>query len=108
MNDDKHSASRRRVMLGLAAGALSLPVVFRAQAADLPKLTLDDPAAQALKYVEDASTLAAGARGGDDRNCASCNFYTAPDQPEWGPCTLFPGKAVSASGWCSGWVKRPA
>ncbi len=103
--------SRRTfVKLTLATGAI-LPAQTllgggRAEAADLPHLDESDQAAQALKYVHDASQVDEGMRGGADRVCRGCRFFTEPSSEEWGPCTLFPGKAVNASGWCSGWVAK--
>jgi hypothetical protein len=44
-------------------------------------------------------------RGGEDRVCSSCRFYIKNDVA-WGPCNLFPGKAVAAQGWCKGWVAK--
>jgi hypothetical protein len=93
------------------AGAVTLPfgtflTVRMAGAQDLPQLAEDDPQAIALKYVHDASAADAGERGGEDRVCANCNFYTGDEGSEWGSCGLFPGKAVNAQGWCAGWVTK--
>ena len=80
----------------------SMPVAF---AAELPKLDENDAAAKALGYVHDAMTIDASVRGDESRSCANCRFYTEADA-EWGPCNLFPGKAVAAAGWCKGWVAK--
>ncbi len=103
--------SRRRFFattgtaLGAAALVSALPRVARAD--DLPHVALNDPAASALNYTEDASkvdkakspTFAAGSA------CANCNFYHG-GATGFGPCDLFPGKGVSAKGWCSGYTKK--
>jgi hypothetical protein len=103
--------SRRRFVVG-ASSALGAVVVASAlprsaRADDLPHLALTDPTATALNYTEDASkvdkakspTYVAGSA------CANCNFYQGA-AAAWGPCALFPGKAVSAKGWCAGYAKK--
>lgn len=98
---DSNNEGRRR-FLKVAAGSLaaatvlgSLPRLARAQ--DLPHLSPSDPTASALKYVEDASK-GQGRKGSDA--CADCSFYQGKTGGAWGPCQLFPGKAVAAKGWC--------
>ena len=39
------------------------------------------------------------------QGCANCNFYQGA-ATGFGPCQLFPGKAVNAKGWCSGYAKK--
>ena len=36
--------------------------------------------------------------------CDNCQLYQGGD--EWGPCSIFPGKAVAAKGWCNAWVPK--
>ena len=103
--------SRRRFLnASIAVGlALPLPAMLgrEANAAEpMPQLDEAEPTAKALRYVHDASQVDAATRGGDDRLCRSCRFYTDATAEPWGPCSLFPGKAVNANGWCSGWVAR--
>lgn len=75
-------------------------------AADLPHVTDADPTAQALGYVEDASaTKSSLYKAGS--NCANCQFYTGAADG-YGPCQLFPGKAVNAKGWCSSYAQKKA
>ena len=110
MNKDNVNLTRRTL---LRTGVVSIPALtlfsFSARAelpdTELPKLELEDPTAQALGYVHDASTVDPETRGGEDRTCTTCQLYTEPEA-EWGPCALYPGKAVAAEGWCKGWVKR--
>jgi hypothetical protein len=74
-----------------------------ARATDVPLL---DPAAreaQALKYVEDARQAKEAQAGS---NCASCGLYLGAAGAPRGPCQLFPGKDVKASGWCSSWAPQ--
>ena len=93
--------SRRRFLAIIPlAGAATL---VRAQGAVDPK----DPTAAGLGFVTDATkadkakfpTYAAG------NTCANCNFYQGA-AAAWGPCQLFPGKAVNAKGWCSAHAKK--
>ncbi|MBT8083728.1 MAG: high-potential iron sulfur protein 2 [Woeseia sp.] len=78
------------------------------QAEDLPKLSEDDPTAQAMKYVHDASTVDAAARANPaaEQNCANCALIQGEDGAEWRPCQIFPGKVVNANGWCSVWAPK--
>lgn len=103
MSQEKELQSRRRflkVAAGTAAAAAvvgSVPGFVRA--ADLPHVSESDPTAKALDYVEDA---------GKSKNpkhqagavCANCQFYSGTGTAGYGPCQLFPGKSVSAKGWC--------
>jgi hypothetical protein len=102
MSHEKDIESRRRFLkaaVGTAAVAVAIGGLPRlARAADLPHLAETDPTAKALGYVEDASkTTDAKRKAGDD--CANCQFYSG-GATGYGPCQLFPGKSVSAKGWC--------
>ena len=102
----KQPESRRRFLRDGLALTAALPVMLgtaarSASAAELPHLEESDPAAVGLKYTHDASKV----DGAGDHNCANCRFYTEPGS-EWGPCQLFPGKAVKASGWCAGYAAK--
>ncbi len=109
MNNDNSNGmdgSRRR-FFGVAGGALGAvvlagPLSRVAHADDLPHLDPADPTAQALKYTEDNTK--AGPPHQDGQACASCNFFGGGDG--YAPCQLFPGKAVNAKGWCSGYAKK--
>lgn len=98
----------RRLLLGrLALAVAVVPIAVaplrRAQAADTPLLTADDPTAKALKYVSDARKSPAAVPGS---SCASCALYQGTAGAAQGPCLLFPGRAVKATGWCSSWAKK--
>ena len=75
-----------------------------------PMLDEADPVAAALGYVTDAAradalkfpNFVAGSQ------CANCNLYSGVSGEDAGPCSLFPGKKVSAIGWCGSYVKKPA
>jgi hypothetical protein len=99
--------SRRRLLQKLALGTVLVPVAVAslrtASAADLPLVSADDPTANALKYVTDASK-ATGAKPGS--KCANCTLYQGAAGSAQGGCLLFPGKAVKSSGWCSSWTPK--
>lgn len=108
------SESRRQFLqlavFGAGAAALSTVLIGKARAADLPHLTLDDATAKALGYVEDTTKVDAAKYPNHTpaQDCAACSFYQGTAGSEYGPCTLFPGKAVHSKGWCSGFVAKPA
>ena len=99
--------SRRRFLIVAAMATAALPIAMRlmgnAHAAGLTKLPLDNPQAQALGYVEDAST-AKNPNCKPGSACSNCQFFTAGT----GACSLFAGFSVSPKGWCSAWAKKPA
>ena len=82
-------------LIGLTLGGVAL----RANAQDLPKLDVEDATAKALKYVHNSEVEGA--------KCSNCMYIQGADGAEWRPCALFPGKAVSANGWCTAYVKKP-
>ena len=98
---------RRRLLKSVTFGVALIPIAgfpLRAEsAADLPLITADDPAAKALRYVSDASK-SSGAKPGS--KCANCSNYQGTAGSAQGGCVLFPGKAVSATGWCSSWTAK--
>lgn len=108
MREERSKHSRRRFVSAGIAGvaALWVPATARtAMASDFPRVDEGDATAKALAYVHDASTVGADVRGAATRICTTCRFYTR-EGDAWGPCTLFPVKAVSARGWCKGWVAK--
>ncbi len=103
--------SRRR-FLGQLAVAVPLTkglVGEPASAADLPKLSEDEPAAIALQYVHDVAKVdpAKSPRFEAGQNCANCLQIQGEEGAEWRPCAIFPGKLVASAGWCSVWVAKP-
>jgi hypothetical protein len=102
MSGHEDIESRRR-FLKLAAGTAAAAVMIAglprsARADDLPHVSEADPTAKALGYVEDATTTKDPKHKAGD-TCANCQFYSG-GATGFGPCQLFPGKAVSAKGWC--------
>ena len=80
-------------VIGLTLGS----TVLKAQAQE--QLSADDATAKALKYTPNSTV--------DGANCANCMYVQGADGEQYRPCNIFPGKLVSANGWCSAWVKKP-
>src|ERR1700752_4850006 len=93
------SESRRRLLrnIALAASVGTLATAQLRAAGELPLIAVDDPAAKAVKYVEDAKK----AKEAQNNTCANCGLYTGKDGSVQGPCQIFKGKAVKAAGWCN-------
>jgi hypothetical protein len=99
--------SRRQLLKKiLAASSLATVVgsgIAPVRAEDEPLISVDDPAAKAVKYVEDVAK-ATGAPPGS--SCANCALYQGKYGSKRGPCQIFPGKAVIAAGWCASWAPQ--
>ncbi len=104
------SLSRRRfIKLASAAAGVGLvagPLSRLARAEDLPHLAETDATAVALGYKEDATKVDAAkyAQHKAGQTCANCKFFSGT--AAYGPCQLFPGKAVNAKGWCSAYAAK--
>jgi len=103
-------AGSRREFLKTVGGAAALSTfgmkTANAGTDDLPKLDEGDPTAVALKYVQDASTVAETLRPDQDRYCFNCALYAGSEEDEWAGCAILPGKAVAGRGWCSVWAAK--
>ncbi|MEL6869834.1 MAG: high-potential iron-sulfur protein [Pseudomonadota bacterium] len=90
-------------MMDDAAGAVS------GTAGGLPKLTENDPVAQALGYKHDASTIDLDKYPGRGKEaneaCSNCALFVAGNGG-WGACSIFAGKAVNANGWCASYNRK--
>ena len=95
-------------VISLAMLARTLP--SSAQAKPLPHLAENDPQAAALGYRHDAKKVDkkkfANWQAGKD--CDDCIQFEGRKREAWGPCKLFPGKAVNAKGWCAGFQPKKA
>jgi len=102
------SLTRRHVVKNLgAAAAISAALPWsRAPAADAPRLDVKDPAAIALGYVENAVQVDTKKfpQYSPGSNCENCLQLQGTAGDNYRPCSLFPGKLVSVSGWCKGWT----
>jgi hypothetical protein len=101
--DESRRRLLKRVSLGLAAAPVVGATLRSAWAADLPLVTPDDPTAKALGYVTDASKAPKAKPGS---HCGDCKLYQGAANSAQGPCLLFPGKDVKATGWCSSWTSK--
>ncbi|EHQ51865.1 High potential iron-sulfur protein [Ectothiorhodospira sp. PHS-1] len=109
MNDRDNTLSRRRFLKFGSYGLLAVPVAglgWTTTAKAMERLSEDDPAAQALNYVHDASAAAGHPAYEEGQTCLNCLLYSDASAQDWGPCSVFPGKLVSANGWCTAWVAR--
>ena len=98
--------SRRGFIGQLAALAAAPILISRTRGAEPAHLDVNDPAARALGYVENADRVDAKkyptyVKGS---NCENCLQLAGKPGDNYRPCGLFPGKLVSVSGWCSGWA----
>jgi hypothetical protein len=99
----------RRVLvqnLSWAAG-LSATLSWRASSAAEPnRLDVKDPAAIALGYVENVSQVDVKKfpQFVPGSNCENCLQLQGSAGNNYRPCSLFPGKLVSVSGWCKSWT----
>jgi hypothetical protein len=99
--------TRRRWLRSGALAVVLAPLTFSklntAVAAGGPLVNPAEPAAKAVKYVDDAKQAQGAAAGS---NCANCALYQGAGGSSQGPCQIFPGKEVRAAGWCSSWASQ--
>jgi hypothetical protein len=92
--------------LSLAAG-LSAALPWReTRGAGPERLDAKDPAAAALGYVENAAQVdtkkyPAFVKGS---TCENCLLLQGSAGNNYRPCSVFPDKLVSVSGWCKSWT----
>ena len=113
VNKDKTIGRRGFLKMGMKAGgsvlALSaIPIQLLAGDA----VTEDEPLAQAMGYVLDATTTDTAKfpkRAGDagaSQFCYNCSLYGAEADAESGPCSIFQNRMVTGKGWCNAWVAK--
>jgi High potential iron-sulfur protein len=98
--------SRRLFVQTLALGAATTVLKARSAHAEPQKLDVNDPAAVALGYIEDATRVDAKkyptyVKG---NNCDNCLQLQGNAGEKYRPCTIFAGKLVADGGWCSSWT----
>jgi hypothetical protein len=109
LNSAGTQMSKRRLLLqGLSAGGAALLSGLGgglARSAE-PLLAESDPKAVELAYVSDAGRAdrARFPKFAATQRCSSCSVYQGGAGSEDGGCVLFPGKRVTAAGWCSAWT----
>ena len=94
---------RRSFLSVFGKGVIALPLghlAFQniALATESDRLDPEDPTAKSLAYAHESSDAA--------KRCGGCQFYTGAAGSKWGPCVIFPGKQVSASGVCNSWYAK--
>ena len=101
-------SSTRRIFLARTAGFCAGLTFYRELLAAQPHLAESDPAAQALGYKADATTVerARFTKYQPGQNCATCQFFGGKPGDGFGACPMFGTRDVAASGWCNAYSKR--
>lgn len=97
----KHDKSRRSFIKAGAAGLVAVPVAglgWTSVASAAEPLDPNSPEAQALGYMTVSNI--------EGQQCIGCLLYNDPTQQEMGPCAVFPGSLVMATGHCTAFVPR--
>lgn len=113
MKSQKLINRRNFLKLGVTAGggALALSAIpINLIAGD--EVTEDEPLAQAMGYVADASTVDTAKfpkRAGDagaKQFCNNCALFSGEADAETAPCSIFQNRPVRGAGWCNAWVAK--
>lgn len=113
MNRKKRINRRNFLKLGMSAGgsALALSAIpINLVAAD--EVTEEEPLAQAMGYVLDASTVDTAkfpkraGEAGAKQFCNNCALYAGEADAETAPCSIFQNRPVRGAGWCNAWVAK--
>jgi hypothetical protein len=104
----KPTFSRRALVKTLVLGAAAAGpwAGYESRGAEATKLDVNDPAAIALGYVENAERVDTKKfpRYVQGSNCDNCLQLQGKPGNSYRPCSLFPGKLVAVGGWCAGWT----
>ena len=75
---------------------------------NLPHLSQSDPLAKSLGYTDEASKAdkAKFPNYKPGEICSKCRFYMGSGGQKYGPCQIFVGKDVSATGWCTSFAAK--
>jgi hypothetical protein len=92
----------------VAIGAVAGTRRAQAQGKALPLVDPKDPTAATLGYVADASKVdkAKFPKFAAGQQCNNCTLWQGKPTDATAGCSIFPGKAVHAKGWCTAWVKK--
>jgi anaerobic selenocysteine-containing dehydrogenase len=87
-----------------AVSVVGLPLASQAAVA---KVDEKDPQAAALGYKDDTKQVDKQKYSTHDvsQTCGNCQLYQGGGAAS-GPCPIFSGKTVEATGWCSAYTKR--
>ena len=101
----------RRNFLKLGGGAVALTAIpLKLVAAD--EVSPDEPLAQAMGYVTDATTVDTAkfpkraGEAGSKQFCKNCALFAGEADDEMAPCSIFQNRLVKATGWCNAWVAK--
>lgn len=97
MTTQNHQLSRRSLLKGLAAIPVFAVVGYQSDA-QAEMVSADDPTAKALRYTENSAEAG--------KSCSNCALYQGGTAAA-GPCPIFPGKKVAATGWCTSYAPKP-
>jgi len=110
MDPERRDLLKQGSIVLVSLAAMSRAMHSHAQAKSLPHLAENDATAAALGYRMDAKKVDSkkypAYKPGTD--CAACIQFDGKKGEAWGPCKIFPGKAVSALGWCSAFQPKKA
>lgn len=104
---------RNFLKLGVKAGggALALSAIPIQLVAD-EEVREDEPLAQAMGYVVDASKVDTAkfpkraGEAGATQFCNNCALYAGGVEDELAPCSIFQNRPVRGPGWCNAWVAK--
>ena len=110
MDPERRDLLKAGSLMLVSLAAMSRAVHSHAQAKALPHVAESDAQAMALGYREDAKKVDRqkfpAYKPGTD--CDDCIQFEGKKKEAFGPCKIFPGKAVSAKGWCSAFQPKKA
>ena len=110
MDPERRDLLKKASFTIVSLAALAHSAHSHAQPKALPHLAENDPQAAALGYKNDAKKVDAkkfaNYKAGTD--CDDCLQFEGKKGEAWGPCKIFPGKAVNAHGWCSAFQPKKA
>jgi hypothetical protein len=110
MDPERRELLKQGSIVLVSLAALSRVTHSHAQAKPLPHVAESDPQAAALGYRDDAKKVDrkkfANYQPGKD--CDDCVQFEGKKGEAWGPCKIFPGKAVNRKGWCSAFQPKKA
>jgi len=96
MSTSKNQVSRRTLLKALAV-IPAIGAIGYHGTASAEMVSADDPTAKALAYTNNSTQAG--------KSCSNCNLYQGGTAAS-GPCPIFPGKEVAATGWCKSWVAK--
>jgi hypothetical protein len=98
MKNQSHDKGRRAILKGLVGIPVLAIAGFQSTASYAAMVAADDPTAKALAYTDKSTTAG--------KSCSNCMLFQGGAAAS-GPCPIFPGKEVAATGWCKSWAAKP-